>query len=66
MRWETSLIYPKQELASLLTNRMTVLPVTLELVLAQEVYMMTLTRVEMRQGTRQIMETGTSKPWGTS
>ena len=66
MRWETTLVNPKQELASLLTNRMTVLPVTLELVLAQEVYMMTLTRVEMRQGTRQIMETGTSKPWGTS
>ena len=66
MRWETTLVNPKQELASLLTNRMTVLPVTLELVLAQEVYMMTLTPVEMRQGTRQIMETGTSKPWGTS
>ena len=66
MRWETTLVNPKQELASLLTNRMTVLPVTLELVLAQEVYLMTLTPVEMRQDTRQIMETGTSKPWGTS
>ena len=56
----------KTRWALLLTNRMTVLPVTLELVLAQEVYMMTPTRVEIRQRTCQIMETSTSKPWGTS
>ena len=43
-----------------------VVPVTPELVLAQEVHMMILTRVEMRQCTRQIMETSTSKPWVTS
>ena len=66
MRRETVLVYPKQASALLLTNRMTVLPVTLELVLAQEVYMMTPTRVEIRQRTCQIMETSTSKPWGTS
>ena len=34
--------------------------------LAQEVYTMIPTRVEMRQRTRQIMETNTSKPWVTS
>lgn len=45
---------------------MTVLPVTPGLVLAQEVYMMTPTLVEMRQRTRQIMATSTSKPWGIS
>ena len=57
---------PKQESASSLTRRMTVIPVTPELVLAPQVYMMTPTHVEMRQRTRQIMETSTSKPWGTS
>ena len=66
MQWETTLIIPKQESASLLTSRMTVPPVTPELVLAQEVYLMTSTRVEMRQRTRQIMKTSTSKPWVTS
>ena len=44
---------------------MTVPPVIPELVLAQEVDMMIPTRVEMRQRARQIMETSTSKPWGT-
>ena len=66
MQWETALVIPKQESASRLTSRMTVVPVTPELVLAQEVYMMIPTRVEMRQHTRQIMETNTSKPWVTS
>ncbi|CAH3140542.1 unnamed protein product, partial [Pocillopora meandrina] len=66
MQWETILVIPKQESASRLTSRMTVVPVTPELVLAQEVYMMILARVEMRQCTRQIMETSTSKPWVTS
>ena len=65
MLWET-LINPKQESESPLTRRMTVLPVTPELVLAQEVYMMTPTRVEMRQRSGQIMATGILKPWGTS
>ena len=65
MRWETALVIQKQESASPLTSRMTVPPVTHELVLAQEVDMMILTRVVMRQRTRQIMETSTSKPWGT-
>ena len=64
--WETTLINPKPESASLLTRRMTVDPVIPALVLAQEVYMMTLTRVEMRQVTRELMETSTSKPLGTS
>ena len=66
MRWETTLVYLKQESASLLTRRVTVVPVTLTLVLAQEVHKMTPTRVEMRQRIRQIMETSTLKPWGTS
>ena len=66
MRWETTLVIPKQESASLLTSRITVVPVTPELVLAQEVYLMILTRVEMRQRTRQIMDTSTSKLWVTS
>ena len=66
MQWEATLVIPKQESASPLTSRITVVPVTPELVLAQEVYMMILTRVEMRQRTRQIMETSTSKPWVTS
>ena len=66
MRLETTFVYPKQESASRLTSRMTVVPVTPELVLAQEVSLMIPTRVEMRQRTRQIMETSTSKPWGTS
>ena len=66
MRWETTLVYLKQESASLLTRRVTVVPVTLTLVLAQEVHKMTPTRVEMRQRIRQIMETSILKPWGTS
>ena len=66
MWWDTNLMTPKQESASSLTSRMTVIPVTPELVLAPQVYMMTPTRVEMRQRARQIMETSTSKPWGTS
>ena len=66
MRWETTLVIPKQESASPLTRRMTVVPVTPASVLAQEVYMMIPTRAGMRQRTRQIMETSTSKPWGTS
>ena len=63
---EATLVIPKQESASLLTSRMTVVPVTPELVLAQEVYKMIPTPAEMRQRARQIMETSTSKPWGTS
>ena len=39
-------------------------PVTLTLVLAQEVHKMTPTRVEMRQRIRQIMETSILKPRG--
>ena len=66
MRWETTLVFPKQESSSPLIRRMIVVPVTPASVLAQEVYMMILTRAEMRQCTRQIMETSTSKPWGTS
>ena len=66
MWWDTTLMTPKQESASSLTSRMTVILVTPELVLAPQVYMMTPTRVEMRQRARQIMETSTSKPWGTS
>ena len=65
MQWEKTLINAKQESASPLTSRMTVPPVIPELVLAQEVDMMIPTRVEMRQRARQIMETSTSKPWGT-
>ena len=65
MQWET-LVIPKQESASLLTRRITVVPVTPESVLAQEVSLMIPTLVEIRQRTRQIMETSTSKPWGIS
>ena len=65
MQWEADFI-PKQESASWLTTRITVVPVTPELVLAQEVEMMIPTRAEIRQRTRQIIETSTSKPWGTS
>ena len=50
----------------LLLLLLTVVPVTPELVLAQEVYLMILTRVEMRQCTRQIVDTSTSKLWVTS
>ena len=66
MRWETTLVYPKQESASPLTRRITIVPATPASVLAQEIYMMIPTRAEMRQRTRQIMETSTSKPWGIS
>ena len=66
MQWEAALVIPNQESASPLTRRITVVPVTPELVLAQEVYLMILTRVEMRQRTRQRMEKSTSKPWVTS
>ena len=66
MRWETVISNPKQESVSPQTSRMTVRLVTPGLVLAQEVYMMTPTLVEMRQRTRQIMATSTSKPWGIS
>ena len=66
MQWETAFVIPKQESASRLTSRMTVVPVTPELVLAQEVYLMILIRAEMKQTPSQIMETSTSKPWGTS
>ena len=53
MQWETALVVQKQESASRLTSRMTVVSVTPELVLAQEVSLMIPTRVEMRQRTRQ-------------
>ena len=66
MRWEATLVNPKQESASRLTGILTVVPVTPASVLAQEVDMMISTRAEMRQRTRQIMETSTSKPWVTS
>ena len=39
MQWETALVIPKQESASRLTSRITVVPVTPELVLAREVYL---------------------------
>ena len=42
------------------------IPVTPELVLAQGVIMMTQTHVEIRQHTPLIMDTSTSKLWGTS
>ena len=47
MRWEITLVYPKQESASPLTRRINVVPATPALVLAQEVYMMIPTRAEM-------------------
>ena len=62
MRWEATLVNPKQESASRLTGILTVVPVTPASVLAQEVDMMISTRAEMRQRTRQIMKTSTSKP----
>ena len=66
MQWETALGIPKQESASRLTSRMTVVPVTPASVLAQEVNLMIPTRAEMRQRGVQIMKSSTSKPWGTS
>ena len=66
MLWVATLVNPKQESASSLTNRMTALRATLESGLVQEGYMMTPTLVETRQLTHQIMKTNTSKPWDTS
>ena len=66
MRWKTALVNPKQELASLLTNRINVLSVTSQLVWYRRSDMITPTRVEIRHSTDQIMVTSTSKPWGKS
>ena len=56
----------KQGLVLLLTRRMNVEAVTRGLVLVQEDYTMTPTRVATKQHTVLIMETSTSKPWVTS
>ena len=56
----------KLESASLVTSKMSVTAVTLELGLVQEGILMTPTRVETRQWRYQIMETNTSKPLDTS
>ena len=55
----------KQGSVSLATTKMTASPVIPESGLVQEGDMMTLTRVETRQSTYEIMETYTSKPWDT-
>ena len=56
----------KLESASLVTSKMIATAVTPESGLVPEDPMMTLTRVETRQATQQIMETNTSKPLDTS
>ena len=56
----------KQGSVSLVTTKMIALAVTPELGLVLEDCMMTPTRVETKQHTRQIMGTNTSKPWDTS
>ena len=66
MLWVTTLDTPKQESASLLTNKMTAIRATPESGLVQEDIMMTPTRVETKQRTHQIMVINTSKPWATS
>ena len=56
----------KLESVSLLIRKMIATAVTPELGLVKEEPMMTLTHVETRQPTHQIMETNTSKPLDTS
>ena len=53
----------KQGSVSLQTRKMIATAVIPESALAQEGDMMTLTHVETKQHTRQIMGTNTSKPW---
>ena len=57
---------PRQELVSLLTKKTIATPVTLELGLVSEGILITPTRVETKQSTKEIMETNTLQPWGTS
>ena len=57
--------FPKQELVSPVTTKMTAPLVTPESGLVQEEIMMTTTRVETKQNTHQIMGKNTSKPWVT-
>ena len=56
---------PEQESASWATKDMAAVSVIRELALVQEENMITPTLAEMKQNTHQIMETGTSKQWGT-
>ena len=62
----TNLTILKQGLVSLVTMRIIVTVVTLELVLVQEDITITPTRVATRPITKETMETSTSKPWDTS
>ena len=66
MLWVLILSIQKQESASLEIMQTTASYVIPESGLEQEDFLMTPTRVETRQGTWQIMETNTSKPWVTS
>ena len=66
MQLEVTTHIPEQESVSLATMKTTALTVIPELALAQEGNMITSTLVETKQQSRQIMETSTSKPWGTS
>ena len=65
MLCESSVLLPKQELVSPVTTKLSAPLATPESGLVQEEIMMTLTRVETRQRTQQIMGTNTSKPWVT-
>ena len=69
--WKGSMLWlingpPRQELVSLPTKKTIARAVTLELGLVPEGILITSTRVETKQSTKEIMETNTLKPWGTS
>ena len=59
------MLIQKQESGSLEIMKTIAIAVIPESGLQQEENMMTATRVETRQGSRQIMEKNTSKPWDT-
>ena len=63
MLWVRLLLFVKQESASLITNKMSVILVTEESGLVQEGLRMTPTRVETLLFEVLTMETKTSKPW---
>ena len=65
MLWALVLACLKQESASLVTSKMIATAVTPELGLVQAGVLITPTPVETWQGTLQIMETNTSRPWDT-
>ena len=69
--WKGSMLWfmtgpPWQELVSLPKKKTIATAVTLELGLVPEGILITPTRVETKQSTKEIMETNTLQPWGTS